>query len=1847
MPLLGLLLYLLFLPTSSSFSQIRVFQDKTPEQLVRDIFLGNGVRVFNIRYSGADSAIGYYLRDPSAPNLIFAKGIILSTGNAKHAEGPNTNYNHTDSIPGASTINGMPQDPLLSAIVGDSTRDAAILEFDFIPTSDTIRFNYIFASEEYTEYVDWNFNDIFAFFISGPGIAGVRNIALLPGTQTPVTIKNVNHITNSQYYVDNEYNGPNNPAPFDLEYDGFTFDVRNNRALTAIAYIPEPCQVYHLRISIADVYDGEWDSAVLLEANSLTSATYVASATPGIMGRRDSAITYEACNGDITLTFERPYAIGAENIPLTLAGTARNGVDYTLSRTYIQFLPGVTRDQITVHALLDAENEGIESVHVIFRSRLMCEPETLTFYISDAPTRILVSPSPDTAFCFVSGGRRLTYTALVPPAFQNFNYEWRVPPNLILGVGSTFSFTANRDTTLQVVARDRVCNLPPLQKTIRVKVYYADRTLRLSLVDTILCSNRNFTLTPRIIQSENLPLQYQWQDGTTQREKNIFVVQDTFFRLQVQDMCSTAHAVARLRVARISIPNDTVVCQGATLTLWARLFPSNLSANFHWLDISNTVLGNTTPIFIRASTDNRYSIRFATPYECLNRSFGVRTLPALTVVFPQDTQVCAGQNFTRKVQARGGDNQTFIYEWYLLNNPITPIHTGPIFSYQLSQDQAFLVKVSSPICNTQEQWPFYVRVIPPNFTLSPIQALVRLPTCPNRWVPLRVTARGGSGNYSYRWDSNPAFNTDTYTPWITQTREVEVEATDNCMVQKQKKTLTAFSNIEVRAQNLNLCSGQVVTLQPIITGGCGVHTVSWFDERQNLIAISDILSLLPQTDRRVIVKVTDTCGSTASDTFRITVASPLRVINRLPRDTTLCVGQPLQYTVQVAGAGPIRYVWQDSASGQILSNEASLVFQPLRGKNVLYLTISDTCSTLTQTYYVHAAPRDLRWEAILGASDTILCINSLVKLKAYVSGGSGNYRFNWSTGSSRDSVQFVLTDTTTITLTVTDGCSRLDTTLRFYTLDVTYSIEASGGIYNNPQYPMVFKSCNEYIKIIFRRSADIGEQKFRIYFEPVSFPISPAIEGYDFTINRDTVHFRAGSLMDTLLLSALMNPDLAPLKTVRLIFEPSNCQRLKQEVYILPPDTSGIAIETNLNPNNICVRPGGTPLIIVASAFGGSNIARYEWRNRKGELIASGSRVNFSILSDTVFYVTAIDTSCALPAQRDSVKVRVLNPGPRFLSLTLKDTIVCPRSTIPILAVVNGETLPINIVWSNGTSGNRANYTILSDTTIWARATDRCFRVVDTAKIYLAKLKTTRDTTVCFGESLVLQAQFEPNLSLALPIQWYSADNQLLHVGSRFQSTAIQTTYYIIRVPELPCIEDTININVLPSIELSVAAPPAICQGNTITLNAQGRGGDGNFIWQWKELDTQNILSTASSLTLSPTRTTRLSVELKNLRCSVIQSDTLTIVVYPRTLSIDSLLPITSFPLCPSDTLRIRAYVSGGSGKYTYRWNVGQQIDERTIALVVAETTRVTVTVEDSCQRLQSSIDVWPYPEPRVQLKDTTVCSGRPITLLSQIVGGDGNHRFTWQNEENIILGTESQLNYIPSKEETIRVTITDGCNRTTWAQSKISLFPTFSHNLATLRDTTLCLGQSVTYVAHARGGGNIYFQWVDSASGNLLSKTPGISLTPTNNTTLLVTISDTCEVVTKAIKVRVIPPTLSWQEVSLTPPAQVVCPNSEVTITVVAKGGSGNYSYLWDNNSRGSTQKFRITHSPFWVKVQAQDGCNAIDSLLEFRTFSPLVLEPLLDTVVCAGTSLQYAAIVQGGGGNYSFVWQDSASSQ
>ncbi len=236
-------------------AQLYIDDEISVEQMVMDFFDGECVTVSNITYVGADESSAYF--EAANTDLNIPAGIFIGSGTAEGVIGPSTSG-------GTSNAMGTPGDVDLDNEVGMSTYDAAVIEMDIVSSIDNIlNFYYIFGSEEYNEWVGSGFNDVFAFYVSGAGITGTQNIAMVPGTTTPASINSINLNSNAQYYVDYVVNGG-----MDTELDGISTEL----PATFVAFANE---TYHIKIVIADVSDQVFDSGVFIGVESLCGDSLV------------------------------------------------------------------------------------------------------------------------------------------------------------------------------------------------------------------------------------------------------------------------------------------------------------------------------------------------------------------------------------------------------------------------------------------------------------------------------------------------------------------------------------------------------------------------------------------------------------------------------------------------------------------------------------------------------------------------------------------------------------------------------------------------------------------------------------------------------------------------------------------------------------------------------------------------------------------------------------------------------------------------------------------------------------------------------------------------------------------------------------------------------------------------------------------------------------------------------------------------------------------------------------------------------------------------------------------------------------------------------------------------------------------------------------------------------------------------------------------------------------------------------------------------------------------------------------------------------------------------------------
>ena len=321
---------------------------------------GEGVAVSNVSLTGNANMTGFF-KNLGNNKIAIDSGIILTNGRAKTV-GSGLGMDGSGNSPALNVLadNGWNRagDADLAAAIGvapSDGKDACVLEFDFVPQGEKIQFNYVFSSEEYSPNYVCLYNDAFAFFISGPGITGKKNIALIPNTSTPVSIFNVNNVAggscpnNIKYYVDNT-------AKRWLTHNGHT------TLLTAESEV-QPCQTYHLKLVVMDVGDDKYDSGVFLQAKSLVSEPLrIDNQNP--LNDLNQPYLAEGCRAGaihITRQEKKPYP---QAVNLHYGGTATNGADVVTLPSLVTIPANDSVVVVPIVALADLVPEGIEKLKI-------------------------------------------------------------------------------------------------------------------------------------------------------------------------------------------------------------------------------------------------------------------------------------------------------------------------------------------------------------------------------------------------------------------------------------------------------------------------------------------------------------------------------------------------------------------------------------------------------------------------------------------------------------------------------------------------------------------------------------------------------------------------------------------------------------------------------------------------------------------------------------------------------------------------------------------------------------------------------------------------------------------------------------------------------------------------------------------------------------------------------------------------------------------------------------------------------------------------------------------------------------------------------------------------------------------------------------------------------------------------------------------------------------------------------------------------------------------------------------------------------------------------------------------
>lgn len=552
--------------------------------LVNNVLLGTGVTASNIVFTPAANSslqLGYF--NGSNSNLGLDSGIVLSSGNVLDAM-PNSfiggvgNFNAIIYPDLLNVANSVP--PLINQVFSvNGVYDVSVLEFDFVPSSDTVKFRYVFGSNEYQLFINTSFNDVFGFFISGPGINGPyagnsQNIAVVPNSNPPlpITISSVQPALNGQYYIDN-------PGNTTVGLNGFT------TVLTAMS--PVTCGLtYHIRIAIADGSDSALDSKVFLEANSFSSQGVQLTGSVSIGGT--DSILYEGC-GVASIEMMRPGDVTlGDTVHFIISGSPNNG-DYTNFADSLVYMPGQQSAFININAYQDNLTEGLDTITITtIGGACSTLISSINMYIADVPAITANAGNDTTLNC--AGDPAVLHASAIG-GIPGYFYTWQN------GLGSTRSITVNPlVTTSYVVMVQDTCQQVFDYDTVVVNVpVVAPIIVTASSDQDIVCPNQPVTFTSSATGGTP-PYNFTWQNPFTPGSTATFITpEDQWYVIEVTDACNILHGYDTVRINLIEVnpltaflPEEIKICLGESATASVQVFGGVANYEYSWTNVTST-----------------------------------------------------------------------------------------------------------------------------------------------------------------------------------------------------------------------------------------------------------------------------------------------------------------------------------------------------------------------------------------------------------------------------------------------------------------------------------------------------------------------------------------------------------------------------------------------------------------------------------------------------------------------------------------------------------------------------------------------------------------------------------------------------------------------------------------------------------------------------------------------------------------------------------------------------------------------------------------------------------------------------------------------------------------------------------------------------------------------------------------------------------------------------------------------------------------------------------------------------------------------------------------------------------
>ncbi|MEN0004132.1 MAG: choice-of-anchor L domain-containing protein [Bacteroidota bacterium] len=1645
----------------------------TPENLINNVFLGEGVEVIDVNYNGVNAAVGVF---SNGQDLIgIDRGIVMSTGLAETSGfdfGVDQNSTEFASVDNTSLI----IDPDLERIAGPDVdlANAAIYTIEFIPISDTLQFNYVFGSEEYPDFTCSDFNDIFGFFISGPGISGpfennAANIALIPGTDRPVTINNVNSgevgtlgdeefcrgdlgsLAFSQFYVDND------DLDRDPVFNGFT------TVLTAEAVVV-PCSTYTIKLAITDVGDPFYDSGVFLEAKSFgTGSLDVQLSTFSLDGS-----VVEGCATGI-LSFSLPTPAEADVIlDYSVFGTAENGIDYEAIPEDLIIPAGDSTISVPLVAIEDGIAEGVETILIDIQLD-PCTRDTFTVLVRDNQL-VERDLGNDTTICqgnSIQLDGTLPVPLPAPPNFSNTNEVLITPTNV--PVNSPIEVSGIIPPTLAPGVIKSVCIDSLSHRWIDdMDVFLVAPDGKFVELTTDNGGNGGNGLGPDFYigtcftEDADAPIA---EPGTVAGPEGLPFTGDW----QPEGFWEDIYGSPSNGTWQLQLIDDTNGLTG-TLHAWSICFNPLYTINYTWEPSTGLSCGDCPDPLATPDTTTTYVMTAIDSYGCeYVDSITITVIEQIPAPELTCTNVSGNSVSIYWEPIPGAEG----YEVSVNSGPWTPPNDGAtgftVSGLSIGEMVAFMVRslgacegdTAMITCETLNCSSPVVNTIVNNINCADVADGSIILDITTADPPFRVEFNGADAGTTTTFNNLPAGN---YT----------INVIDNIGC-SSFLAIPIESPAVIEIMPINVADATCVgaldgTATLVVNGGNPPYTFNW--ESGVVDSIATTLGAGPQ-----VVTITDANNCSQIDTILIGAPEAITLDEASTAVSCFGVADGTATAIVTGGTPPLAFQWDAATGDQTTATASSLS----GGTYTVTVTDSNNCQSVTAVTVEEPSMIDIELSSVnlncSGGADG--------SVTALATGGAGTFTYEWNNTNTGEVVgttesvsdlpegeySLVVTDsddctaTATITLTAPPALTvaLITSTAPTCAEDAngTAILAAEGG---TSTYTYQW---SDGVSTMMPIRDDLLSGTYQVTAtdqndcEATTEVVIPSTSPIILTLTSQPISC-SGEADGTVQLvsdggtgdytynwsNGAMTADLSnlPAGTYSVTVTDENDCVGMQSVTITEPSEISLTVE-GIDP--LCFGADGGVGTITAT--GGTGDFSYSWNNGN-----STATVNTLVAGTYVITVTD-ENNC------EAIAELTLTDPPSLEATTSFGLVSCngePDGTATIEPA--GGTAPYTYLWDDSNSQTTQQASGLANGTYQVTITDAngctLLQSVEVLPSPAIELSTTTTNNDCFGAT---EGTIAVNATGGSPPYTYAWSNSLPSTPNQTGLAAGSYTLTVVDVNNCQVVQ-AIEITQPNEIVLNLNAFTTSCtdtQDGAVNLSTQGGVGQLSYLWSTGSI-AQNIADLPAGF-YSVTVTDENS-------CT---ASAFTEVNLPAPL--DGMFEVKAVECFGENSGTIQTQITGGTPPYTYAWSNGATSSQ--LENIPAGSYELQLTDANNCPYTQQFTITQP-DEPLIASvsADSVSCEGLRdgrITVLPS--GGTPSYRYSLDGNtfggSSIFIGLESGAYQVYIEDS-------EGC---LFLTEVVEVEEPPAINVVLSGEDEVLFGDSIGLVAQVRGGrGILFYEW-------------------------------------------------------------------------------------------------------------------------------------------------------------------------